>query len=125
MVTKIRAQGSGLRAQVARRALSPQPSALLVALVLCASTASAQAVGGADKARAVAGDPGISSMVVMEQHRSPDVVVVAEGLHVGGHLGALRTIDEHRHGHGDHRRGVWQGAEALSGPGFAASAWLR
>ena len=44
-----------------------QLSALLVVLALWASPASAQAVGGADKARPVAGDPGISSMVVMEQ----------------------------------------------------------
>jgi quercetin dioxygenase-like cupin family protein len=40
--------------------------ALLAALIL-ARTASAQAVGGAEKARPVAGDPGISSMLVMEQ----------------------------------------------------------
>jgi quercetin dioxygenase-like cupin family protein len=38
-----------------------------LALALCSSNASAQAVGGADKARPVAGDPGISSMVVMDQ----------------------------------------------------------
>jgi len=36
-------------------------------LTLLASTAWAQAVGGAEKARPVAGDPGISSMVVMNQ----------------------------------------------------------
>jgi quercetin dioxygenase-like cupin family protein len=47
-------------------ALSPKLVALAVALLL-ARAASAQAVGGAEKARAVAGDPGISSMVVMEQ----------------------------------------------------------
>ena len=41
--------------------------ALFAALLLTASTAAAQAVGGADKARPVAGDPGISSMVVMDQ----------------------------------------------------------
>jgi quercetin dioxygenase-like cupin family protein len=41
--------------------------ALLAALLLTASTPAAQAVGGAEKARPVAGDPGISSMVVMEQ----------------------------------------------------------
>jgi quercetin dioxygenase-like cupin family protein len=40
--------------------------ALLAALFL-ARGASAQAVGGADKARPVAGDPGVSSMLVMEQ----------------------------------------------------------
>jgi quercetin dioxygenase-like cupin family protein len=52
-----------------RRARSPQPSAFLFALFILfsAASASAQAVGGADKARPVAGDPGISSMVVMEQ----------------------------------------------------------
>jgi quercetin dioxygenase-like cupin family protein len=41
----------------------------LAVVILCALTASiaqAQAVGGADKAKAVAGDPGISSMVVSE-----------------------------------------------------------
>jgi quercetin dioxygenase-like cupin family protein len=40
--------------------------ALLVALLL-SRTASAQAVGGADKARPVAGDPGLSTMVVLDQ----------------------------------------------------------
>ena len=42
---------------------------LLVAMLalLSVTSASAQAVGCADKARPVAGDPGISSMVVMEQ----------------------------------------------------------
>ena len=40
---------------------------LTVPLALFSSTATAQAVGGADKARPVAGDPGISSMVVMDQ----------------------------------------------------------
>ena len=48
-------------------ALSAQPSALCLALTLLSAPANAQAVGGADKARPVAGDPGISSMVVMEQ----------------------------------------------------------
>ena len=41
--------------------------ALLSALALFPSTASAQAVGGAEQARPVAGDPGISSMVVTDQ----------------------------------------------------------
>jgi quercetin dioxygenase-like cupin family protein len=36
-------------------------------LTLLAQAAWAQAVGGADKARPVRGDPGISSMVVMDQ----------------------------------------------------------
>ena len=44
-----------------------RPSALLLAFMLMTAHASAQAVGGAEKARPVAGDPGISSMVVMEQ----------------------------------------------------------
>jgi mannose-6-phosphate isomerase-like protein (cupin superfamily) len=35
-------------------------------LISCAQIASAQSVGGAEGARAVAGDPGISSMVVTE-----------------------------------------------------------
>ena len=48
-------------------AFSPQLSALVLALALLSTRASAQAVGGADQARPVAGDPGISSMVVMEQ----------------------------------------------------------
>ena len=42
-------------------------SAFLLSFVLVSAPARAQAVGGADKARPVAGDPGISSMVVMEQ----------------------------------------------------------
>jgi mannose-6-phosphate isomerase-like protein (cupin superfamily) len=43
-------------------------SAVLVTLVALAATrAQAQAVGGAEKARPVTGDPGISSMVVMER----------------------------------------------------------
>jgi quercetin dioxygenase-like cupin family protein len=70
-----RAGGSGLRARTVRRlerlalALSPQPSALLLtaAVLFSPTIAKAQAVGGADKARPVAGDPGISSMLVMEQ----------------------------------------------------------
>jgi L-ascorbate metabolism protein UlaG (beta-lactamase superfamily)/quercetin dioxygenase-like cupin family protein len=41
---------------------------LLVAALVCwASSARAQAVGGADKARPVTGDPGISSMLVMDR----------------------------------------------------------
>ena len=63
-----RAQGLGLRA-LQTFALSPRvPSALLVALLSgLGDRRAAQAVGGADKARPVAGDPGISSMVVMDQ----------------------------------------------------------
>ena len=41
--------------------------ALLAALLLFAPRADAQAVGGFENARPVAGDPGISSMLVMEQ----------------------------------------------------------
>jgi len=41
---------------------------LLVLVVLVSATnASAQAVGGADKARPVAGDPGLSTMVVLDE----------------------------------------------------------
>jgi quercetin dioxygenase-like cupin family protein len=40
---------------------------LFAILLMAASTASAQAVGGAERARPVAGDPGISSMVVINQ----------------------------------------------------------
>ena len=60
-----RAEGLGLRA-LRTYALSPELLALLAALLLTQSV-SAQAVGGAEKARPVAGDPGISSMLVMEQ----------------------------------------------------------
>ena len=65
MVDNVRAKGSGLRALLTY-ALSPKLLALFVAVLLTRG-ASAQAVGGADKARPVAGDPGISSMMVMEQ----------------------------------------------------------
>lgn len=40
---------------------------LVAALTISASSAWAQAVGGADKARPVTGDPGISSMLVMDR----------------------------------------------------------
>ena len=53
MVNDVAAKGLGL-------------SALLLAFALIAAPADAQAVGGAEKARPVAGDPGISSMVVMD-----------------------------------------------------------
>jgi mannose-6-phosphate isomerase-like protein (cupin superfamily) len=66
MLNHIRANGVGLGAR-RRTALIPQLSALVLALALLSSRAGAQAVGGADKARPVAGDPGISSMVVMDQ----------------------------------------------------------
>jgi quercetin dioxygenase-like cupin family protein len=54
-----RAEGSGLRTLL--------PLILVVAGTLSSAAAGAQAVGGADKARPVAGDPGISSMVVTEK----------------------------------------------------------
>jgi quercetin dioxygenase-like cupin family protein len=41
--------------------------ALSALLTVLAPSSWAQAVGGAEKARAVAGDPGVSSMVVMDQ----------------------------------------------------------
>ena len=66
MVITSRAQGSGLRALRAV-ALGPQLFALVAAFSLLTAPMNAQAVGGADKARPVAGDPGISSMVVMDQ----------------------------------------------------------
>jgi quercetin dioxygenase-like cupin family protein len=63
MLNHSRAKALGLRAQGSSLSL-----ALLAALVvLFSATGSAQAVGGAEKARPVAGDPGISSMLVMEQ----------------------------------------------------------
>jgi quercetin dioxygenase-like cupin family protein len=65
MVIDSRAQGVGLRALRAC-AISAQPLALWLAFTLLATPANAQAVGGAEKARPVAGDPGISSMVVMD-----------------------------------------------------------
>jgi quercetin dioxygenase-like cupin family protein len=40
---------------------------LAAVFVLCSSSAFAQAVGGAEKGRPVTGDPGISSMVVMDR----------------------------------------------------------
>jgi quercetin dioxygenase-like cupin family protein len=66
MVSITRAKGLGLRA-LGTCALSPVPSALLLACALMTANVNAQAVGGAEKARPVAGDPGISSMLVMEQ----------------------------------------------------------
>jgi quercetin dioxygenase-like cupin family protein len=70
MGDSIRAKSLGRRANAPgefRRALSLQPFALAFALALFSANANAQAVGGADKARPVAGDPGISSMLVMDQ----------------------------------------------------------
>ena len=64
------AQGLGLRTDGADRfprALSPQLLALFLAFSFLVRNASGQAVGGADKARPIAGDPGISTMVVVDQ----------------------------------------------------------
>jgi quercetin dioxygenase-like cupin family protein len=66
MVNITRTKGFGLRALLGC-ALSAPPCALWLAFTLLAAPANAQAVGGADKARPVAGDPGVSSMLVMEQ----------------------------------------------------------
>jgi quercetin dioxygenase-like cupin family protein len=74
MVNTVRAKGPGLRARdtelrtlLGRLLPGRLPSAFFLAFSLFAWNASAQAVGGADKAGPVAGDPGISSMVVMDQ----------------------------------------------------------
>src|SRR6266516_1738683 len=53
--------GSPSRGHFMKRGVS------VLALACWASTAQAQAVGGADKARPVTGDPGISSMLVMDR----------------------------------------------------------
>jgi len=63
--------------------------ALLLALVaLSTTTVWAQALGGADKARPVAGDPGISSMVVMDR---PDFRVLRDYAEPG----ATRRLHSH------------------------------
>jgi quercetin dioxygenase-like cupin family protein len=65
-----RAKGLALRLECSgftRRALSLQLLALTVALALFSTRASAQAVGGAEKARPVAGDPGMTTMVILDQ----------------------------------------------------------
>ena len=62
----------------------------MVNVALALLLLAAQAVGGADKARAVAGDPGISSMVVMEQ---PEFRVQRDYIEPG----ATRRM----HSHGD------------------------
>jgi quercetin dioxygenase-like cupin family protein len=64
---KIRGQRAEVRGQRVF-ALIPLPFALMVAVSLFTATlARAQAVAGADKARPVAGDPGISSMLVLDR----------------------------------------------------------
>jgi quercetin dioxygenase-like cupin family protein len=55
---------------------------------LSASTAHAQAIGGPEKGRAVAGDPGISSMVVMDR---PDFRVLRDWAEPG----AVRRMHNH------------------------------
>ncbi len=55
---------------------------------LSAAPAAGQALGGADKARAVAGDPGISSMVVMDR---PDFRVLRDYAEPG----ATRRVHSH------------------------------
>jgi hypothetical protein len=50
-----------------RRGLCAWSASLLATVAFSASIAQAQAVGGADKARPVTGDPGISSMLVMDR----------------------------------------------------------
>jgi len=64
-------------------------TALAAAVVLCsASVAFAQAIGGPEKGRAVAGDPGISSMVVMDR---PDFRVLRDWAEPG----ATRRMHNH------------------------------
>jgi quercetin dioxygenase-like cupin family protein len=60
----------------------------VITLALVAPAASAQALGGADKARPVAGDPGISSMVVMDR---PDFRVLRDYADPG----ATRRVHSH------------------------------
>ena len=52
---------------LATRTLATIGVATFALVTVCATTARAQAVAGAEKARAVAGDPGISSMVVIDR----------------------------------------------------------
>ena len=63
-------------------------AALGAAVTLSATHAAAQALGGADKARPVAGDPGISSMVVMDR---PDFRVLRDYAEPG----ATRRLHSH------------------------------
>jgi quercetin dioxygenase-like cupin family protein len=62
--------------------------ALILAIALLSSKTNAQAVGGADKARPVAGDPGISSMLVMDQ---PEFRVLRDYAEPG----AIRRMHSH------------------------------
>jgi len=61
---------------------------LLAIVALATSSASAQALGGADRARPVAGDPGISSMVVLDR---PDFRVLRDYAEPG----ATRRMHSH------------------------------
>jgi mannose-6-phosphate isomerase-like protein (cupin superfamily) len=63
-------------------------ASMLALVTLGAATARAQALGGADKARPVAGDPGISSMVVMDR---PDFRVLRDYAEPG----ATRRLHSH------------------------------
>lgn len=56
--------------------------------LVLASSAHAQAIGGPEKGRAVAGDPGISSMVVMDR---PDFRVLRDWAEAG----AVRRMHNH------------------------------
>jgi mannose-6-phosphate isomerase-like protein (cupin superfamily) len=60
----------------------------LVLVLVSGAPAAGQALGGADKARAVAGDPGISSMVVMDR---PDFRVLRDYAEPG----ATRRVHSH------------------------------
>lgn len=61
---------------------------LLAMFLLCSTSAMAQAIGGVEKGRAVAGDPGISSMVVMDR---PDFRVLRDWAEPG----AVRRMHNH------------------------------
>jgi len=67
---------------------SVAPFALLSLFAICPAPTWAQAVGGAEKARPVAGDPGLSSMVVMDQ---PDFRVLRDYAEPG----ATRRLHSH------------------------------
>lgn len=60
----------------------------LAVTFVAAPSAHAQAIGGPDKGRAVAGDPGISSMVVMDR---PDFRVLRDWAEAG----AVRRMHNH------------------------------
>jgi quercetin dioxygenase-like cupin family protein len=62
--------------------------ALLAAFVFCATPAFGQAIGGPEKGRPVTGDPGISSMVVMDR---PEFRVLRDWAEPG----AVRRMHNH------------------------------